>query len=88
VLGFNRFAAWRLATAWCSAKVAEMMRLLVDVMQVAWDEAWELSTQCDSVENSPQNGGKTKIARRFRRIWKPKFQIFSVSSCQKGLFSR
>ena len=31
--------------------VAEMMRLLVDVMQVAWDEAWELSTQCLNYTN-------------------------------------
>ena len=28
------------------AEVAEMMRLLVDVMQVAWDEAWDLCTKC------------------------------------------
>ena len=29
-------------------QVAEMMRLLVDVMHVAWDEAWDLTTKCTS----------------------------------------
>ncbi|OLP89662.1 Glycogen phosphorylase 1 [Symbiodinium microadriaticum] len=28
--------------------VAEFMRLLVDVMRVGWDEAWDLTTKCDS----------------------------------------
>lgn len=31
--------------------VAEMMRLLVDVMQVAWDEAWDLTTKCLNYTN-------------------------------------
>ncbi|CAE7685051.1 glpV [Symbiodinium pilosum] len=31
--------------------VAEMMRLLVDVMRVHWDEAWELTTKCLNYTN-------------------------------------
>ena len=33
-----------------------MMRLLVDVMQVAWDEAWDLTTKCRSVRFSGRGG--------------------------------
>ena len=29
-------------------QVAEFMRLLVDVMRVGWDEAWDLTTKCGS----------------------------------------
>ena len=34
-----------------------MMRLLVDVMQVAWDEAWDLTTKCRSVRFSGRGSG-------------------------------
>ena len=41
-----RFRDGWAAASFFTAEVAEMMRLLVDVMQVAWDEAWDLCTKC------------------------------------------
>ena len=79
------FCCLWLTTATGVFQVAEMMRLLVDVMQVAWDEAWELSTQCDSVGIRHKTVGRLH-RQKIRRIWNPKFPIFPGQVAKKGFF--